>query len=91
MNLTLGFPDPEQESSLTRRAGFEVMLRRLEEWMAQTDSPIRAIRHEPAKPGEFADGKFRSLKMLDERASGECQSRFPKAAQKTYHLMYICH
>src|SRR5450759_2508677 len=55
MNLTLGFPDPEQENSLTRRAGFEVMLRRLEEWMAQTDSPIRAIRHEPAKPGEFAD------------------------------------
>ena len=55
MNLTLGFPDPEQASSLARRPGFELMLRRLEEWMAQTDSPIRAIRHEPARAGEFAE------------------------------------
>lgn len=82
MNLTLGFPDPEQENSLTRRAGFEVMLRRLEEWMAQTDSPIRAIRHEPAKPGEFSEGEFRFLKMLDERVSMDDQSRSPKARSK---------
>jgi len=54
MNLTLGFPDPEQGPSPARRPGFEQMLRRLEQWMAQTDSPIRAIRHEPATAGEFA-------------------------------------
>jgi DEAD/DEAH box helicase domain-containing protein len=43
-NLSLGFP----ESS-----GIAPLLQHLQELAAHPDSPIRAIRHEPARPGDF--------------------------------------
>src|SRR5712692_4224835 len=49
MNLTLGFPE------LARRGGVETSVARFEQWMADPDSPIRAIRHQPAREGEYAD------------------------------------
>ena len=58
MNLTLGFPDPsgllENERVLARRTGLAGAIARFEEWMADPDSPVRAIRRQPAKPGVFA-------------------------------------
>lgn len=53
MNLTLGFPEPENELRLSRRAGLEAAIARLKEWMAEPNSPIRAIRHQPARSGEY--------------------------------------
>lgn len=60
MNLTLGFPDPQHASKedalgLSRRGGLDAIIARLKQWMEEPNSPIRAIRHQPAKPGEYAD------------------------------------
>jgi DEAD/DEAH box helicase domain-containing protein len=57
MNLTLGFPDPDSSDSLglTRRADLDAAIARLRAWMREPDSPIRAIRHLPAREGEFED------------------------------------
>ncbi len=55
MNLTLGFPEPAQERMLAKRTGLAGAIARFEEWMANPDSPVRAIRRQPARPGEFAD------------------------------------
>ncbi|MCC7154593.1 MAG: DEAD/DEAH box helicase [Bryobacterales bacterium] len=55
-NLSLDFP-PESSPGLSLRpsTGLEAALARLTAWMREPDSPIRAIRHEPAKPGIFED------------------------------------
>src|SRR5271156_3628418 len=47
MNLTLGLP--------TTPAVFEGAIARFEEWMAHPDSPVRAIRRQAARDGEFAE------------------------------------
>lgn len=49
MNLTLGLSD------VAVRGGVDTAVARFEEWMAVPDSPIRAIRHQPAREGEFAE------------------------------------
>ena len=54
MNLSLGFPDFPEQTSLTKRSGLESALARFRQVMADPDSPIREIRHQPARPGEFA-------------------------------------
>ncbi|MGC4052432.1 MAG: hypothetical protein QM757_24130 [Paludibaculum sp.] len=59
MNLSLDFPDPNREGSqddslgLTRRADLAMTIARLRAWMEEPNSPIRAIRRRPAKPGQF--------------------------------------
>src|SRR5579871_4151559 len=45
MNLALDFP--------TRPHGLEGAIARFHEWMANPDSPVRAIRHQPARAGDF--------------------------------------
>src|SRR5580658_5611469 len=55
MNLTLGFPERTQERILAKRSGLAGAIERFEAWMANPGSPVRAIRHQPAKPGEFVD------------------------------------
>src|SRR5579862_1970288 len=45
--MTLGLP------SIT--TGLEATIARFEEWMANPDSPVRAIRRQPAREGEFAE------------------------------------
>jgi DEAD/DEAH box helicase domain-containing protein len=57
MNLPLDFPDsgPSSTLGLTRRASLDAAIARLQSWMAEPNSPVRAIRHEPAQPGEFVD------------------------------------
>ena len=57
MNLSLNFPEPEREGTLglTRRADLAHAIERLHELMAEPNSPIRAIRHQPARPGRFRD------------------------------------
>ena len=47
MNLTLDFP--------RRAAGLDGAIARFEEWMANPDSPVRAIRRLPARVGEFVE------------------------------------
>ncbi|MGB9610014.1 MAG: DEAD/DEAH box helicase [Bryobacteraceae bacterium] len=55
MNLSLDFPDPcrDETLGLSRRADLDAAIARLRAWMAEPNSPIRAIRHQPAQPGRF--------------------------------------
>jgi DEAD/DEAH box helicase domain-containing protein len=47
MNLALDFP--------ARPHGLEGAIDRFREWMAHPDSPVRAIRHQPAREGKFVE------------------------------------
>jgi len=51
MNLTLGFP--ELEPLEPRRSGLEQALARFQEAAGKPESPIRAVRHEPARPAQW--------------------------------------
>jgi len=55
MNLTLGFPEPAQERILARQSGLSGAIERFEQWMADPDSPVRAVRRQTARLGEFAE------------------------------------
>ncbi len=50
MNLTLSLLESRQADR-----GIETAIARFEQLMANPDSPIRAIRHQPAREGEFAE------------------------------------
>lgn len=54
-NLSLDFPLPDSSPGIRLRpsTGLESALTHLRAWMLEADSPIRAIRHEPARPGVF--------------------------------------
>lgn len=53
MNLTLPLSDGAG-FGVARSSGVETSIARFEQWMAAPDSPIRAIRHQPAREGDFA-------------------------------------
>ena len=53
-NLTLGFPEPVRDRMLARQTGLAGAIMHFKEWMAKPDSPVRAIRHQPAREGEFS-------------------------------------
>ncbi|MCU1336030.1 MAG: box helicase domain protein [Bryobacterales bacterium] len=55
MNLTLGFPEPARERILARQSGLSGAIERFQQWMADPESPVRAVRRQPARPGEFAE------------------------------------
>src|ERR1700720_2088907 len=55
MNLTLGFPEPAQDRILAKRTGLAGAIARFQEWMANPDSPVRAIRHQAARLGVFVE------------------------------------
>jgi len=55
MNLSLSFPEPAQEKILARQSGLSGAIERFEQWMTDPDSPVRAVRRQAAKAGEFAD------------------------------------
>src|SRR5208337_105950 len=56
MNLTLGLTESSDPFGVARRSGgIESSVAKFQQWMAAPDSPIRAIRHQPAREGEFAD------------------------------------
>ncbi len=51
MNLSLGFPDP---TSGSRETDLIATVQKLEKWMGAASSPIRALRHRPAREGDSA-------------------------------------
>ena len=56
MNLTLGLSASPDPLGIARRGeGIEGSVARFEQWMAAPDSPMRAIRHQAAREGEFAE------------------------------------
>jgi DEAD/DEAH box helicase domain-containing protein len=55
MNLSLAFPEPARERLAARQTGLAGAIERFEKWMASPDSPVRAIRRQESRPGEFVD------------------------------------
>jgi DEAD/DEAH box helicase domain-containing protein len=55
MNLSLGFPEPARQRMVARQTGLSGAIEHFEQWMADPDSPVRAIRRQAARPGEFAE------------------------------------
>ena len=53
MNLTLGFPEPAEERMIAKRTGLAGAIERFERLMADPDSPVRAVRCQPAREGEY--------------------------------------
>src|ERR1700719_512734 len=50
------FPETENaERILARRSGLAGAIERFEQWMADPESPVRAIRRQPARPGVYAE------------------------------------
>src|SRR3984885_1637314 len=55
-NLPLAFSDSPDLLRIARRnEGIETSVARFEQWAAVPDSPIRAIRHQKAREGEYAE------------------------------------
>lgn len=56
-NLSLSFSNnPEIGQSLASRSGgVSAAIARFEQWMGSPDSPVRAIRRQPARAGEYED------------------------------------
>ena len=55
MNLSLSFPEPARERILIRQSGLSGAIERFQQWMADPESPVRAVRRQAARPGEFAE------------------------------------
>jgi DEAD/DEAH box helicase domain-containing protein len=84
MNLTkgLGFPDPlpateNTDRTLARRTGLDGAIQRFQEWMADPESPIRAIKRQEARDGVYADFPQQLLAPLQ-------QSLAAKGIQRLY-------
>lgn len=55
-NLTFDFFEPSApDTALARRAGLDASLERFQSLAASESSPVRAIRRQPPRPGEFED------------------------------------
>ncbi|MBI4903598.1 MAG: DEAD/DEAH box helicase [Acidobacteria bacterium] len=54
MNPNL-FADQSDAAPLVHRPSLDAVLHRIMEWKSQPNSPIRAVRHEPAHLGQYAD------------------------------------
>jgi len=55
MNLSLGFSEFSQELAVSSKPSLDLVVSRFQSLHQQPDSPVRAIRHEPAVDGIFAD------------------------------------
>ncbi len=55
MNLSLGFPEATEQKWIARRDGLDGAIARFEQSMEKPDSPIRAIRRQAAREGQFVD------------------------------------
>src|SRR6185369_14658463 len=55
MDLSLGFPEFSQELAVSTKPSLEIVLSRFRSIYQEPDSPVRAIHHEPATEGVYAD------------------------------------
>jgi len=55
MNLTFGFLESPGDFGLTSRPEIQAAVARFQALLANPDSPVRAVRRQPARAGEFVD------------------------------------
>src|SRR5215831_3773314 len=67
MNLSLGFPEFSQELAIATKPSLDAVVSRYRSVHLEPDSPVRAIHHQPASEGSFAelpaliDGRLRAV------------------------------
>lgn len=54
-NLSLGFPEFSEQQALERSPALEASIEQFQKLASVPDSPIRAVRIQPAREGEFAE------------------------------------
>jgi DEAD/DEAH box helicase domain-containing protein len=83
-NLDL-FSDPSDSGSLAHRPSIQSVVLRMQEWNAQPNSPVRAIRLQPARGGQYADYpeavRPELRQMLERRGAGMLYSHQAEAFQ----------
>ncbi len=55
MNLSLGFPEFSQELAVATKPSLEAVVSHFRSAHQEPDSPVRAIHHQPATEGEYAE------------------------------------
>jgi DEAD/DEAH box helicase domain-containing protein len=55
MNLSLGFPEFSRELAVPRKPSLEAVVARFQSAHQEPDSPVRAIHHQPAAEGVYAE------------------------------------
>src|ERR1039458_7937932 len=55
MNLSLGFPEFTQELAVATKPSLEAVVARFRSAHQEPDSPVRAIHHQAATEGEYAE------------------------------------
>jgi DEAD/DEAH box helicase domain-containing protein len=55
MSLSLGFPEFSQELALASKQSLDAVVSRFQAAHADPESPVRAIHHQPAAEGVYAD------------------------------------
>ena len=55
MNYSLGFPDPSRELSISPKQSLEAVVSYFRSKHLEADSAVRAIHHQPAAEGIFAE------------------------------------
>src|SRR5258705_12730656 len=55
MNLSLGLPEFSEELALARQPNLDAALAHFRALMQKDDSPVRAIRHQPARAAEYVE------------------------------------
>ncbi|HYW41623.1 MAG TPA: DEAD/DEAH box helicase [Bryobacteraceae bacterium] len=55
MDLSLGFPEFSQELALSSKPSLDAVVSRYRAAHLEPDSPVRAVHHQPASEGEFAE------------------------------------
>jgi DEAD/DEAH box helicase domain-containing protein len=99
MNLTLGFEDPPSapetlavqpvtaETSPTASGAIGALVARFEEAMQQDGAPVRAVRHQPARPARYGEFPFElhpALRtVLAERGIDQLYVHQAKAVEQT--------
>ncbi|HEX3743091.1 MAG TPA: DEAD/DEAH box helicase [Bryobacteraceae bacterium] len=87
MDLSLGFPEFSQQLAVAAKPSLEAVVSRYRSAREQPDSPVRAIHHQPATEGEFADvpaavdGRLR--KALAERGVARLYTHQAEAFEHT--------
>ena len=71
MNLSLGFPEFSNELASSNKPSLELVVSRFQAAHREPDSPVRAIHHQPAAEGIFAD----IPESVDARLRGALEKR----------------
>ena len=83
-NLTLGFPEPQQERLLLRRSGLEGAIARFERALQEPESPVRAVRRIAAREADLVIAV--GARLGEMTTSGYTLLNVPVPSQSLVHV-----